>query len=78
VATDCFMRVPGIRVAEARLEAGEADTWMYRFDRESPSFARRSLAMPPLMLARAHRGGAVGRVGTPDAGVCQDRWLLWW
>jgi para-nitrobenzyl esterase len=41
VATDCFMRVPAIRVAEARLEAGETDTWMYRFDRESPSFAGR-------------------------------------
>jgi para-nitrobenzyl esterase len=41
VATDCFMRVPAIRVAEARLEAGEADTWMYRFDHESPSFAGR-------------------------------------
>ncbi len=41
VATDCFMRVPAIRVAEARIEAGEADTWMYRFDHESPSFAGR-------------------------------------
>lgn len=41
VATDCFMRVPAIRVAEARLEAGETDTWMYRFDHESPSFAGR-------------------------------------
>ncbi|MEV1171544.1 carboxylesterase/lipase family protein [Nonomuraea sp. NPDC049784] len=41
VTTDCFMRVPAIRVAEARLEAGEADTWMYRFDHESPSFAGR-------------------------------------
>lgn len=41
VTTDCFVRVPAIRVAEARLEAGEADTWMYRFDHESPSFAGR-------------------------------------
>ncbi|MFC4015357.1 carboxylesterase/lipase family protein [Nonomuraea purpurea] len=41
VTTDCFIRVPAIRVAEARLEAGEADTWMYRFDHESPSFAGR-------------------------------------
>jgi para-nitrobenzyl esterase len=41
VTTDCFIRVPAIRVAEARLEAGEADTWMYRFDHESPSFADR-------------------------------------
>lgn len=38
VATDCFMRVPAIRVAEARLEAGEPGTWMYRFDHESPAF----------------------------------------
>jgi para-nitrobenzyl esterase len=28
-------------VAEARLEAGQTDTWMYRFDHESPSFAGR-------------------------------------
>ncbi|MEU8141291.1 carboxylesterase/lipase family protein [Nonomuraea sp. NPDC048901] len=41
VTTDCFIRVPVIRVAEAHLEAGEADTWMYRFDHESPSFAGR-------------------------------------
>ncbi|GII82615.1 carboxylic ester hydrolase [Sphaerisporangium siamense] len=44
VTTDCFVRIPGIRVAEARLEAGEtgeAGTWMYRFDHETPSFAGR-------------------------------------
>jgi para-nitrobenzyl esterase len=41
VTTDCFMRVPVIRVAEARLEAGQTDTWMYRFDHESPSFGGR-------------------------------------
>jgi para-nitrobenzyl esterase len=41
VATDCFLRVPAIRVAEARLKAGETDTWLYRFDHESPSFAGR-------------------------------------
>ncbi|MEU0564808.1 carboxylesterase/lipase family protein [Nonomuraea sp. NPDC005983] len=41
VTTDCFIRVPAIRVAEARLDAGAADTWMYRFDHESPSFAGR-------------------------------------
>jgi para-nitrobenzyl esterase len=50
VTTDCFIRVPAIRVAEARLEADEvaevgevggADTWMYRFDHESPCFAGR-------------------------------------
>ncbi|MET7332335.1 carboxylesterase/lipase family protein [Nonomuraea sp. NPDC005650] len=41
VTTDCLMRVPVIRVAEARVEAGEADTWMYRFDHESPRFAGR-------------------------------------
>lgn len=41
VTTDCFIRIPVIRVAEARLEAGGAGgagTWMYRFDHESPSF----------------------------------------
>lgn len=41
MTTDCFIRDPAIRVADARLEAGEADTWMYRFDHESPSFAGR-------------------------------------
>ena len=41
VLTDCLIRVPAIRVTEARLEAGEADTWMYRFDHESASFAGR-------------------------------------
>ncbi|KAB8194727.1 carboxylesterase family protein [Nonomuraea phyllanthi] len=41
VTTDCFIRVPAIRVAEARIEAGAADTWLYRFDHESPSFAGR-------------------------------------
>ncbi|MGH3222098.1 MAG: carboxylesterase family protein [Streptosporangiaceae bacterium] len=41
VLTDYSMRLPAIRVAEARLEAGEADTWMYRFDHGSPSFAGR-------------------------------------
>ncbi len=41
VTTDCFIRIPAIRVAEAHLEAGEADTWMYRFDHESPSFGGR-------------------------------------
>lgn len=41
LTTDCFMRLPPIQVAEARLEAGAADTWMYRFDYESPSFAGR-------------------------------------
>jgi len=39
--TDCLMRVPVTQVAEARLEAGEAGTWMYRFDHASPSFAGR-------------------------------------
>ena len=41
VMTDCFMRVPAIRVAEVRLEAGEAGNWVYRFDHKSPSFAGR-------------------------------------
>lgn len=41
VATDCLIRIPAIRVAEACLEVGEADTWMYRFDHGSPSFAGR-------------------------------------
>lgn len=41
ITTDCFIRVPVIRVAEARLEAGEAGTWLYRFDHESPGFAGR-------------------------------------
>jgi para-nitrobenzyl esterase len=41
VLTDCFLRVPTIQVAEARLESGEADTWLYRFDHESPSFGGR-------------------------------------
>jgi para-nitrobenzyl esterase len=41
VLTDCFIRIPAIRVAEARARAGEADTWMYRFDHPSPSFGGR-------------------------------------
>jgi para-nitrobenzyl esterase len=43
VLTDCFVRVPAIRVAEARIGAGTggADTWMYRFDHGSPSFGGR-------------------------------------
>lgn len=41
VLTDCFVRIPAIRVAEARLNTGEKDTWMYRFDHPSPSFAGR-------------------------------------
>jgi para-nitrobenzyl esterase len=41
VLTDCFVRVPAIRVAEARVGAGEEDTWMYRFDHRSPSFGGR-------------------------------------
>ncbi|MEV0811119.1 carboxylesterase family protein [Micromonospora sp. NPDC050200] len=41
VTTDCFIRIPAIRVAEARLEAGSSNTWMYRFDHESPSFCGR-------------------------------------
>jgi para-nitrobenzyl esterase len=39
--TDCFVRFPAIQVAEARVAAGEGDTWMYRFDHRSPSFAGR-------------------------------------
>lgn len=38
VTTDYFIRIPAIRVAEARLEVGGPNTWMYRFDHESPSF----------------------------------------
>ncbi|MEU5726647.1 carboxylesterase family protein [Micromonospora sp. NPDC047738] len=41
VTTDCFIRIPAIRVAEARLEFGTSDTWMYRFDHGSPSFSGR-------------------------------------
>ncbi|MBO0747823.1 MAG: carboxylesterase/lipase family protein, partial [Acidimicrobiaceae bacterium] len=41
VLTDCFLRIPAIRVAEARLQGGEVGTWMYRFDHGSPSFAGR-------------------------------------
>ncbi|MFJ8582899.1 carboxylesterase/lipase family protein [Micromonospora sp. NPDC093277] len=41
VTTDCFIRIPAIRVAEARLKAGGFNTWMYRFDHESPSFSGR-------------------------------------
>jgi para-nitrobenzyl esterase len=39
--TDWFIRMPAIRLAEARLAAGAADTWVYRFDHESPMFAGR-------------------------------------
>ena len=41
VTTDCFIRIPAIRVAEARLTVGRSNTWMYRFDHESPSFSGR-------------------------------------
>ncbi|MGP3933474.1 carboxylesterase/lipase family protein [Nonomuraea sp. KM88] len=41
VTTDSFVRIPAIQVAEARCAAGGADTWMYRFDHESPSFGGR-------------------------------------
>lgn len=41
VLTDCFVRVPAIRVAEARLVGGEAGAWMYRFDHRSSAFAGR-------------------------------------
>ena len=41
VTTDCFIRVPAIRVAEACLQADGAGTWMYRFDHESPAFGGR-------------------------------------
>jgi para-nitrobenzyl esterase len=41
VLTDCFIRIPAVRVAEAHTGAGEADTWMYRFDHRSPSFGGR-------------------------------------
>jgi para-nitrobenzyl esterase len=36
VVTDWFFRIPAIRVAEARVAAGAAGTWMYRFDHPDP------------------------------------------
>ncbi|HEY1176444.1 MAG TPA: carboxylesterase family protein, partial [Phytomonospora sp.] len=41
LTTDRFVRMPMTRVAEARLAGGATDTWMYRFDHESPSFGGR-------------------------------------
>ncbi|GAA5004671.1 carboxylesterase/lipase family protein [Actinopolymorpha pittospori] len=41
VTTDCFIRIPDIRVAEARLAVGRPHTWMYGFDHGSPSFSGR-------------------------------------
>jgi para-nitrobenzyl esterase len=37
VVSDWFFRVPAIRVAEARVAAGAAGTWMYRFDYPEPA-----------------------------------------
>ncbi|WP_051898871.1 carboxylesterase/lipase family protein [Sciscionella sediminilitoris] len=36
VITDWYYRIPAIRVSEARIAAGAAETWMYRFDRPEP------------------------------------------
>ena len=36
VVSDWFFRVPAIRVAETRVAAGAAGTWMYRFDYPEP------------------------------------------
>jgi len=37
VVSDWFFRIPAIRVAEARVSAGAAGTWMYRFDYPEPA-----------------------------------------
>src|SRR6201996_5360079 len=37
LVSDWFFRVPAIRVAETRVEAGAAGTWMYRFDLPEPA-----------------------------------------
>lgn len=37
IITDWYYRIPSIRVVEARVSAGNADTWMYRFDHGSQS-----------------------------------------
>jgi len=37
VVSDWFFRIPAIRVAEARVAAGAAGTWMYRFDYPEPA-----------------------------------------
>jgi para-nitrobenzyl esterase len=37
VVSDWFFRVPAIRVAETRVAAGAAGTWMYRFDYPEPA-----------------------------------------
>jgi para-nitrobenzyl esterase len=36
VITDWFFAIPAIRVAEARIGAANAPTWMYRFDHPAP------------------------------------------
>jgi para-nitrobenzyl esterase len=36
LVSDWFFRVPAIRVAETRVAAGAASTWMYRFDLPDP------------------------------------------
>jgi para-nitrobenzyl esterase len=41
VLTDRSLRVPAIRIAEARTAGGAADTWMYRFDHGSSRFEGR-------------------------------------
>ncbi|MFI5054218.1 MAG: carboxylesterase/lipase family protein, partial [Acidimicrobiia bacterium] len=38
ISTDYHMRIPSIRMAEARAEVGSAPVFMYRFDWESPAF----------------------------------------
>jgi para-nitrobenzyl esterase len=77
VITDWFFRIPPIRVAEARIAAGAAGTWMYRFDYPEPEenhgFGACHAAEVPFVFDTVARNHVPALMGDAPSQAVADR-----
>ena len=82
VVTDWFLRIPAIRVAEARAAAGTSNTWMYRFDHPAPQDNHRLGACHgaeiPFVFDTITRDDVRPRIGdAPSQAVADQAHKVW-
>ena len=82
VVTDWFLRIPAIRVAEARAAAGTSNTWMYRFDYPAPQDNNRLGACHgaeiPFVFDTITRDDVRPRIGdAPSQAVADQAHKVW-
>ncbi|MGP3533186.1 carboxylesterase/lipase family protein [Microbacterium sp. RD1] len=74
IETDWYFRRPIVTFAEARVEGGAADTWLYRFDHPEPDenagYGAAHGVEVPYVFATTHIGETHARIGAhPSAAV---------